>query len=784
MDAEGSAEGGARPRSSETAELHVDTSPPGSSCAARPGNRCSKSSSVSDQGATQSASADVLARRATNSSDQNSTTVIARHDAESTHSITHEVLQDDFSLVGDRGTERDQTSKTWSGPPPPAPSKLKTLQLLARRPFHAFGRKMREMDVSWWPRSSQDEANSQPPTSQCTVPAFALRRSEDLLSKASPRVCPHANPSRSLNQGKLAFPLPYSATRADLRAPSTSSGHVIDRIQLPSKVVPILSTGTAVYKRRPNIPEAFVRQVPASAAQPRPLERPTVSAPLLAPRISNNRHPWMKQLHLSNNLAAQADAITEPSLGQDQTRSVAKGITDAKVAVPKLSLTAAEDAVHLPMYGSSRVVDVEDSACRRPPASLLGQSLPIPPRGGRRRASTISSQSSSVSSPSGKVIVSRRSYGQRSRSPGSRERAGSIRSVGTSILFGETPPGTPGLRRMLSPQISSGSPSRGVYARSPSKVVLVPKYSPARHRQAEIGLQRKPSSSFTADSEQEEEQEWVDEAPANAKRLDLVALRSKIEAALPAARPGFLEMSEATDTLSYLVKTFNGSSGSLISNSSPFKTGALADPTSPRDLYGIAEADEIDLSRRSACYLGGRTRVRLTSKASLVSTEANSSFEDSEELQKLLDSIMATDLGNSCDTSGSQGDMALLSPFGSPADRPEPCGDAGCASESRFRATPRSSPMPPPPKFLLNDRPISPPDSTNMSECMHTSASDDPCTAPQPPPASKPFELAPASLCRTASWSSATSQAKISRVPVATLSSHHAQRQPPFTSRL
>lgn len=558
----------------------------------------------------------------------------------------------------------------------------------------------------------------------------------------------------------------------------------IDRIELPSKVVPILSTGTAVYKRRPNIPEAFVRQVPASAAQPRPLERTTVSAPLLAPRISNNRHPWMKQLHLSNNLAAQADANTEPSLMQDQTRSVAKGTKDAKGAVPKLSLTAAKDPVHMPMYGSSRVVDMEDSACRRPPASLLGQSLPIPPRGGRRRASTISSQSSSVSSPSGKVIVSRRSYGQRSRSPGSRERAGSIRSVGTSILFGETPPGTPGLRRTLSPQISSGSPSRGVYVRSPSKVVLVPKYSPARHRQAERGLHRKPSSSFSANSEQEEEQEWVDEAPANALRLDLVAIRSKIEAALPAARPGFLEMSEATDTLSYLVKTFNGSSGSLISNSSPFKTGGLADPTSPRDLYGIAEADEIHLPRRSASYLGGRTRVRLTSKASLVSTEANSSFEDSEELQKLLDSIMATDLGNSCDTNGSRGDMALLSPFGSPADRLEPCGDASCASESRSRATPRSSPMPPPPKFLLNDRPISPPDSTNMGECMHTSASDDPCTAPQPPPASQQFEIAPALLCRTPSWSSATSQTKISRVPVATLNSHHAQRQSPFTSRL
>jgi hypothetical protein len=39
-------------------------------------------------------------------------------------------------------------------------------------------------------------------------------------------------------------------------------------------------------------------------------------------------------------------------------------------------------------------------------------------------------------------------------------------------------------------------------------------------------------------------------------------------------------------------------------------------------------------------------------------------------------------------------------------------------------------------------------------------------------------------LCRTPSWSSATSQTKISRVPVATLNSHHAQRQSPFTSRL
>ncbi len=276
-------------------------------------------------------------------------------------------------------------ARRGAAPPPPGPSKLKTLQLLARRPFHAFGRKMREMDVSWWPRSSQDEASFQPPTSQCTAPAFALRRSEDLLSK------PLRESARMLTQAaawtRVSWHSRSQTQRLELtfEHPLPLLDAFIDRIELPSKVVPILSTGTAVYKRRPNIPEAFVRQVPASARTASSLERTTVSAPLLAPRISNNRHPWMKQLHLSNNLAAQADANTEPSLMQDQTRSVAKGTKDAKGAVPKLSLTAAEDPVHMPMYGSSRVVDMEDSACRRPPASLLGQSLPIPPRGSKAR---------------------------------------------------------------------------------------------------------------------------------------------------------------------------------------------------------------------------------------------------------------------------------------------------------------------------------------------------------------------------------------------------------------
>ncbi|KAJ9479580.1 DNA repair protein spr18 [Pseudozyma hubeiensis] len=186
-------------------------------------------------------------------------------------------------------------------------------------------------------------------------------------------------------------------------------------------------------------------------------------------------------------------------------------------------------------------------------------------------------------------------------------------------------------------------------------------------------------------------------------------------------------MSEATQTLSNLVKTFSGSSGSLSLHSSPYKKNETPDHRmntgTPRDLYGIMEADESGTARTSPLHrLPSSTRQRLISIASMVSTEANSSFEDSEELQKLLDSIMAADLGGgSYDTSGSR-DMALLSPFGSPAEyRNVQHVDTGSSSGGKDKESPKpTSTMPAPPKFLLNDRPISPPDSSCTSDATHS----------------------------------------------------------------
>uniref|UniRef100_V5GH85 Uncharacterized protein n=2 Tax=Kalmanozyma brasiliensis (strain GHG001) TaxID=1365824 RepID=V5GH85_KALBG len=143
----------------------------------------------------------------------------------------------------------------------------------------------------------------------------------------------------------------------------------------------------------------------------------------------------------------------------------------------------------------------------------------------------------------------------------------------------------------------------------------------------------------------------------------------------------------------------------------------------PRGLYGIMEADEPSMSRSppSHHHLASPLRRRLISIASVVSTEANSSFEDSEELQKLLDSIMAADLsGGSYDTSGSR-DMALLSPFGSPEEYRDTHSEERGTEDVQGKDTPRQTgQMPPPPKFLLNDRPISPPDSSCMSDATHS----------------------------------------------------------------
>ncbi|CCF52691.1 hypothetical protein NDA11_004530 [Ustilago hordei] len=632
-----------------------------------------------------------------------SSEVLSSHEISAVSTPPTDTESAQFQGVGEAlSSLKNSGTSTEQPPTAPAPSKLKTLQLLARRPFNAFGKKMREMEKSsWWPtRSSQDLPDRSGGTSaqQVTAPSQGppTRCSEDLLSKASPRVCDASTMAQKSRSVEL------------------------DRIQLPSKVVPLRSSGVAAYKRRPLIPDAFAKPPPP----PRPPTRESIKA-IPTARISDHRHPWMKQLQLP---AASTQGHTNGGTAAKQSEEgqiwpkMRSSEPPSARSIPTFSLTEASLTMVHPSTGAS-VPMLKKQSPRRPPASLLGQSLPIPPRSGRSRASTISSQSSTTSSPSGKIIVSRRSYGQRLRSPSTREETGSIRSVGTSILFTESPPASPGMRKFMSPYHITRSPS-AVRVRSPPTTVLLPKYSPRRGGKGP-SLHRKPSSAFSTDSDIIEEQEWVDDAPFDNNSTtalhELTALRNRLEDVLPPRRPGFLEMNEATQTLSNLVKTFSGSSPSLSPNASPYKKMEAGEAvTSAGSLYGIMEADESSLVRSPpAVHHLHSARQRLISIASIVSTEANSSFEDSEELQKLLDSIMAADLGNSSDTSASRGgDMALLSPFGSPADMLETR-----KAEYRFSQelvkekttqTP-TAPLAPPPKFLLNDRPISPPDSSCTS---------------------------------------------------------------------
>lgn len=65
--------------------------------------------------------------------------------------------------------------------------------------------------------------------------------------------------------------------------------------------------------------------------------------------------------------------------------------------------------------------------------------------------------------------------------------------------------------------------------------------------------------------------------------------------------------------------------------------------------------------------------------------------------------------------------MALLSPFGSPAEyRDSRTSDKRLSVEVKENVAPVQKQLPPPPKFLLNDRPISPPDSSCMSHTTHS----------------------------------------------------------------
>nr|CDI53925.1 putative protein [Melanopsichium pennsylvanicum 4] len=292
----------------------------------------------------------------------------------------------------------------------PTQGKLKTLQLLARRPFSAFGKKVRETQKSWFPTRTPCKprlSSTHGHQRAATTEEMVTRRSEDLLSKASPRIC--------------------DSTMMAQKSKSVE----LDRISLPSKVVPLRPTAGVAYKRRPTIPDAF-----AKPPNPPPKARgeigPSCKQIQIQPRISDLRHPWMKQLQLSSTANAhQVDHFTKGSIPCQIWPSVPANASPPSSAgnIPTFSLTAASltlaetamptsNSAPTPANDSGLNLTCKKQSPRRPPASLLGQSLPIPPRSVRSRASTISSQSSCTSSPpSGKVIVSRRSYGTHLRSP-------------------------------------------------------------------------------------------------------------------------------------------------------------------------------------------------------------------------------------------------------------------------------------------------------------------------------------------------------------------------------
>lgn len=559
----------------------------------------------------------------------------------------------------------------------PEPSRFKTLQLLVRRPFGGISKKKTEWrdgrstvlnsNRSWWqsrfaqhaPRHNGESALSSERPQDCHP---APRHSDDLLTRASSQV-----PS-------------------DVLAPKSKSVD-LDRFHAQSRTVPIWPAGSRV---RPALPPAFV-------TEPTAAHNDVVSARADShgdAAISEQKHPWLRQLKLQAvassaepSLSAKVSAATTPKSASSRRTSSRKSVVMGRRSSPRPE--------------ARRSVKKQ-----RPPSVLLGQSLPIPPRSHRSRASTISSQNSIISSPQGKVIVSRRCYGP--RSPMRHDETCSITTVGTSILFGDSTD-VPSLAFPLATSPAKISP-RVKKGRLPLRTEAI------QRRNAGLCDGRSPRfgdlESRLNDGDAQEWVDEVDEAPT-VTSIELAAFTKRFEDSLsPKARPGFLEMSDVTDSLNQLIGSFDESAGSVSLYSSPRKPKKSA--------YGHAICGALTPSQRvKRGPLGATPRRVCCSIVSTVSTEANSSFEDSEELQKLIESMMSADVsGSTSDHSMSKGDLALLSPFGSPLDTRD---QSTTTSEDPPSAAGSATKLPPP-RFLLNDRPISPPEI--FSEFQHSLDND------------------------------------------------------------
>ncbi|SPO34682.1 uncharacterized protein PSFLO_00153 [Pseudozyma flocculosa] len=547
--------------------------------------------------------------------------------------------------------------------------------------------------AAWLP-SPSDQASSQ----QETEALSPGRRSEDLLARASPKLADESftsTKSKSIDLSKLASQLRTERRVAEgelTHAPSSRYPPPLPvRGHEASRVVPIRPFS---FKVRPSLPAVCVEEATPSrheAVKGDPVSSSTsFTSSMATPAsqrqktrfMSTKRHPWLRQLVLQPTVIAPPTVSARPpsSKSSSSTYQTIEEVDDGRCApAGRSGITLVEIVGQPPSADKVRL-----------PKVVVNRSLPIPPRASRSRASTISSQEASPSLPSGARIVgaTAKTFGV-TKNP--RSSSYSVATVATSILYTEASPATSSpqtpRRGNLSPR---RSPASGGVRSSPSRFIPrpVPRPSPFTSARRGSSVSRPPVAALpllpllsagTASSvgrlRGQPAQRSLFEAmsPVGARddggklyQAAMISPPSHRQATPSIVSPpaqmafsgsiGFSGADEATETLSQLVESFDDCLTPLTMTpsskaGSPFRgIGGYRRPrwtsqdrsSVPDETLGYTR----DLSETGGWQRGrfnseARSSIALSTVLSYASTEANSSFGDGEELQDLIEGIMA-----------------------------------------------------------------------------------------------------------------------------------------------
>ncbi|PWN47181.1 hypothetical protein IE53DRAFT_371667 [Violaceomyces palustris] len=449
-----------------------------------------------------------------------------------------------------------------------------------------------------------------------------VRRSEDLLRRTSTSVKPLPLKSSSMDMDR--FDVGMSS-----RVIPIASGKVKRRSPIPA-----LRLHEATPSRKAEEGERNQAANESQSDENKENEKPAINA---------TRHPWLRQLKLQ---ATVSFSPKRPSTPESQAGSA----SSCASTVPETFMRK-EDTMRQPLVeilGSTPLSSVEDAL----PSPAVNTSLPIPPRAKRSRASTISSEEGKPLKPSRPNEATR----------------SSVVTVGSSILFKDPFESTPPLpsprrelisekmKRMIANYGSSSTKAKMDSLEKTDGLATVPPQDPL--------------PPLPVGPTQEDLVESLMDSPASLR--DKKPCLNMKQGVQTSTFPGHYQAFGLEDELEKVQRLGAGSTdtcqrqvtgGQIDLSSASLRATDQATDVLHTLIDAFDEGQSVMTSpatshvRRiqdagSSEYLGSsmlndfRASTTFGSIMTYESTEANSSFGDADDLQSILDDIMASSVGH------------------------------------------------------------------------------------------------------------------------------------------